>query len=515
MRLQRNLGDHQHPITTASKLAQLYFDQGLILTFGFNHEAAVESFREAARQDPECAMCYWGIALALGPNINAPMGPEAAAAALEAVRVAQALAPRASEPERAYIAALATRYSDAPEAERAGLDRTYADAMRTLHERYPDDLDAATLYAESVMDLTPWDYWTDAGEPRGDTLAAVELLEAVVERDPNHPGANHFLIHALEEFDPQRAEAAADRLAKVAPDAGHLVHMPSHIYWRVGRYEDAARINALAAAADEALFAWCKSAPFYQGAYYTHNLHFRWAAALAAGQGDAALTTARRLEAQIPLDQLEALPFLEDFLAVPLVTLARLERWDEILGTPPPPEDQTFVTAVWHYTRGLAFANRGDLTAAEPELDTVDRALADPQLTEVIYDVAGNTAGQRLAIARHHLAGEIASHRGNFDAAIAELERAVAVQDGLNYIEPPAWYLPSRLPLGAVLLEAGQPERAEAVFRANLENYPRNGWALYGLAESLRRQGRDVDARWVQGGFERAWASADVELGEG
>ncbi len=515
LRLQRNLGDLHHPITTSSAAAQQFFDQGLTLTFGFNHELAVESYREATRLDPKCAMCFWGIALALGPNINAPMGPEAGTRALEAVRQAEALAPSVSEPEQAYIAALATRYSDAPEVDRATLDRAYAEAMRAVHERYPDDLDAATLYAEAVMDLSPWDYWTEDGQPKGDTMAVVELLEAVLERDPYHPGANHYLIHALEEFDPQRAESAADRLAKVAPDSGHLVHMPSHIYWRVGRYEDAARINALAAAADEALFSWCRSTPFYQSLYYTHNLHFRWASALAAGQGDAALTAARRLESQVPVEQLEQWPFLEDFLAVPWVTLARLGRWDEILGAEAPPANQPFVTAVWHYVRGLAYAAQGDTEAAQAELAAVDAASANPELADLVHDPGGNTVGQKLAIARSHLAGEVARSQGDQAGTIAAFEQAVTFQDGLNYVEPPAWYLPSRLPLGYALLEAGELERAEAVFRANLQNYPRNGWGLYGLGESLRRQGRDADARWVQKGFERAWAKADVKLGGG
>ena len=511
IRLQ-TLGEHHHPITTSSERTQRYFDQGLNLSFAFNHELAALSFREALESDPECAMCYWGLALVLGPNINAPMGPEAAGQAWEALLQARARMAGASEVERGYIEALSKRYAEDPAAPRAPLDRAYAEAMGELHRRFPDDIDAATLYAEALMDLYPWDYWIEKGVPRPETAEALRVLESVIERAPMHPGANHFWIHALEEFEPERAEAAADRLATIAPDAGHLVHMPSHIYWRVGRYQDAAAINSEAVAVDESLFAWCSNTEFYAAGYYTHNIHFLWAAAMASGQSDRALTAARRLHTKIPAELVPTYPFLEDFLAVPHLTLARFARWDAVLAEPPPPESQRYVTATWYYTRGLAFARKGDLEAAEHAQAALADIAADPELDAEIYDVSGNTAGQRLAIARHHLEAEIASARGDRDAAIAALEAGVSAQDALNYIEPPAWYLPTRELLGAELLEAGRAEDAEAVYRANLERYPRNGWALRGLALALERQGREVDADWVRRGFERAWSEADVKL---
>ena len=283
-RLFENLGDQVHPISTDSSRAQDYFNQGMILTFGFNHDTAIRSFEEASRLDPSCGMCRWGIALALGPNINAPMGPEAAARAYEEVQLALELTSNSQNPrERAYIEALATRYAQEASDGRAGLDRAYADAMRELHLADPNDHDAATLFAESLMDLYPWAYWKSDGEPREFTTELIETIEAVLEAAPTHVGANHYYIHAVEEFYPEKGEAAADRLGELSPDAGHLVHMPSHIYWRVGRYEDAAEINQRAAESDERFFAWCRSGALYRAVYYPHNVHFLWAAAAAEG----------------------------------------------------------------------------------------------------------------------------------------------------------------------------------------------------------------------------------------
>jgi tetratricopeptide (TPR) repeat protein len=514
VRLQSDLGEHHHPISTDSELAQRYFDQGLNLIFGFNHELSVLSFREAAIHDPECAMCFWGVALALGPNINAPMGPEAGAAAWEALGESQARLEHASDAERAYIHALSKRYAENPQAKRGPLDRAFANAMGEVHRRYPDDVDAATIYAEALMDLFPWDYYLKDGTPRPETLTALDALEAVLDQAPYHPGANHYWIHALEKYDPHRhrAEAAADRLVAIAPDAGHLVHMPSHIYWRVGRYEDAARVNVDAAEADEALFAWCSDTAFYAAGYYTHNIHFLWAAAMVSGQSDRALTAARRLVSKVPQEMVPEYPFLEDYLAVPVVTLARFAKWDQLLAEPAPPDSQRFVTAIWHYGRGLAQARKGDLEEAGQELAALRVAHDDPSLAEIAYDPGGNTAGHRLRLALRHLEAEIALAEERVGDAIAALQKGVAVQDAMAYIEPPAWYLPTRQVLGAVLLDAGKDAEAERVFRKNLELYPRNGWALRGLQLALERQGREVDAEWVRRGFENAWSEADVRL---
>jgi len=510
-RLMDGLGDHTHPVTTDSELAQRYFDQGLALSFGFNHDAAIDSFREAARLDPDCAMCSWGIAFAWGPNINAPMGPEAGRAAWEAIQEAQRRAPKASAVEREYIDALAKRYAADPNADRAALDRAFADAMRGLHERHPDDLDAATLYAESLMDLTPWNYYTPEGKPREETLVVIRVLESVLERDPQHIGANHYLIHTFEEYEPERAEAAADRLASLAPDAGHLVHMPTHIYWRVGRYDDAVALNEQAAAADVAYFAWCRSSKTY-ATYYNHNLHFLWAAAAAQGRGDLALTTARRLAANIPVEEVPALPFLEDWWPTPLFTLARFGRWDALLAEPRPPDSLRYATAVWHYARGLAYTRLSRPDEAQAEYAELEKAANDTELAKLAFDPAGGTAQQRLRVGLHHLRGELAAARGDLEAAAAALEEAVWVQDSMNYIEPPAWYFPVRQALGAVLLQDGRAAEAEAVYRKDLEQYPKNGWSLFGLAQALRAQDKAQDAQWAETGFANAWAKADVKL---
>ena len=510
-RLFDGLGGQRHPITTSSDLAQKYFDQGLALSFGFNHDAAIDSFREAARLDPDCALCAWGIAFAWGPNINAPMGPEAGRAAWEAIQEAQRRAPKASAVEREYIDALAKRYAADPNADRAALDRAFADAMRGLHERHPDDLDAATLYAESLMDLTPWNYYTPEGKPREETLVVIRVLESVLERDPQHIGANHYLIHTFEEYEPERAEAAADRLASLAPDAGHLVHMPTHIYWRVGRYDDAVALNEQAAAADVAYFAWCRSSKTY-ATYYNHNLHFLWAAAASQGRGDLALTTARRLAANIPLEEVPALPFLEDWWPTPLFTLARFGRWDAVLAEPQPPDSLRYATAVWHYARGLALARLGRLDDAQAEYAELEQAANDPELAKLVFDPAGGTAQERLRVGQHHLRGELAAARGDLEAAASALEEAVWVQDSMNYIEPPAWYFPARQALGAVLLQDGRAAEAEAVYRKDLEQYPKNGWSLFGLAQALRAQDKAQDAQWAETGFANAWAKADVKL---
>jgi tetratricopeptide (TPR) repeat protein len=506
-----DLGTHHHPISTSSASAQAYFDQGLVLTFGFNHDQAVRSFRQAAALDPDCAICWWGVALALGPNINAPMGPEAGEEAWAALERARALAPNASAVERDYIDALAPRYAAEPPEDRSALDRAYAQSMRELHERYPNDLDAATLYAEAVMDLTPWDYWTPDGKPRERIPEVLATLELVLERDPKHPGANHYYIHAVEEYFPEKAVPAAERLRAIAPDAGHLVHMPSHIFYRVGRYTDAQASNDLAIAADEAYFAWCRSGGFYRAAYYPHNVHFLWAAASMGGRSDLALTASRKLAAKTEGLHAEY-PFVEEFLATPMQTLVRFGRWDAVLGEPRPADGRPYQLGIWHYARGVAQVRLGALDEARAELAALRAVAVQPAATELI--VAGGTApaATLLEIGAHELAGEIAAAEGDVETAVAELERAVSMQDALVYMEPPPWYYPVRQALGAVLLDAGRSGDAEAVYRIDLKKYPENGWSLFGLAQSLEQQGRADDAALVQRGFVTAWQQADVML---
>ena len=424
-RLLDGLGPQVHPIQTSVPLAQRYFDQAMVLTFGFNHEAAIRSFEEAARLDPQCAMCRWGIGLALGPNINAPMGPEAARRAYQETQRALALREHASPRERTYIEALAQRYADPPPEDRAALDLAYANAMREVHRADPEDLDAAVLFAESLLDLYPWAYWTADKEPREYTAEAIATLEAVLEANPMHVGANHYYIHAVEEYFPEKAVAAADRLGDIAPDAGHLVHMPSHIYWRVGRYGDAREINVRAAQADEQYFAWCRPGAFYRAAYYPHNVHFLWAAATVEGQSELALTSARKLAA-VTKDAVDEAPFVQDFMAIPMLTLARFGRWDPLLAEPKPDPDHVYLTGIWHYVRGLAQTRAGELDEARKELEALNEVAATKQAKELLLAGMTAPANTLLDIGAAHLEGEIAAADGRPDAAIAALRTAEA-----------------------------------------------------------------------------------------
>jgi len=504
-RLLEGLGTGRHPISTTSPRAQRYFDQGMILVFGFNHEAAVESFEEALRLDPECGMCHWGIALALGPNINRPMGPAAAERAFSEVQRALDLSRRKDNPrEEAYAITLSTRYADPAPEDRTALDLAYADAMRQLHLADLSDYDAATLFAEALMDLYPWAYWTAERTPREFTGEILATLEHVLEGAPDHVGANHYYIHAVEEFYPEKGEIAADRLGSLAPDAGHLVHMPSHIYWRIGRYEDAAEINQRASEADERFFAWCRGGAFYQVAYYPHNVHFLWAAAAAEGRRDLALMTARKLAA-VTRPGLPEAPILQEFIAIPMLTMARFGLWDSILGETRPSEEDVYLTGIWHYTRGLALLRSGAVAQAREERGGLSQAIADPRAASLV--LAGGTASAEalLEIARAHLDSELAILAGERTDAVAHLERATQLHDALPYMEPPPWYAPPRQALGALLLDLDRAEEAEAVYLKDLKQYPKNGWSLFGLSQSLRARGEIARADWAQQGFELAW----------
>jgi tetratricopeptide (TPR) repeat protein len=509
--LLSGLGDHQRPITTSSPEAQRYFDQGLALIYGFNHDAAVRSFDHALTLDPACAMCAWGKATALGPNINLPLGPDVAPDAYAAAQQAKSLAPTASPVEQELIAAVAARYTETYSADRAALDLQYANAMREVRRHFPEDVDVAVLTAEALMNLYPWSYWTPDAKPKEHTLELLGLLEWAMQQEPTHLGANHYYIHAVEEHFPERAEPVADRLVALAPDAGHLVHMPGHIYYRVGRYRDAAGVNVKAIAADEAYFARCRPGDYYRAAYYPHNIHFLWAAAATEGQSMEALSTARSLAAKVEVYHAE-LPLVEEFLAIPVVTLVRFGKWDAVLGEPAPPAGRSYQGAIWHYARGVAYARTKRTAEADAELAAVRAAVKAPAHEQLL--LAGNTANASalLAIGEAHLAGELAAAKGDTNAAVAALERAVALQDALTYMEPPPWYFPTRQALGAVLLEAGRAEEAEAVYRADLEEWPKNGWSLFGLSRALLAQQKTDEASWAEEGFTRAWARADVTL---
>jgi tetratricopeptide (TPR) repeat protein len=512
-----NLGSHHHRISTRSEMAQRYFDEGLILTFGFNHAEAIRSFRDALILDPSCAMCYWGIALALGPNINAEMADSAVPEAFAVLQRAAALAPGVSPAEQAYIQALAARYAPMPVADRAPLDRAYADAMRQVAQRFPNDVDAATLFAEALMDLSPWAYWTPEGQPTEYTNEIVATLEGVLARAPNHPGANHLYIHAVEASQtPERAVPSAERLETLVPGAGHLVHMPAHTYWRVGRYIDAARVNEAAIRSDQEYFGVSGAADLpshgrYVFGYYPHNIHFVFAGAQMSGQSALALESAQNLVSHVSDDAIRQVPGLESFRPMPLFALVRFGRWDEVLRQPRPPAEFTFATGMWHWGRGLAYVRQNQLAQAETEaaaLQTLANTAARPDQP----GGARSINARLLELASHVLHGELAGARGQPDEMLSRFERAIAIQDRLGYVEPPSWYYPIRHNLGAALLQLGRAADAEAVYRQDLRDYPENGWALFGLAQSLRAQGRTAEADAIQQRFQAAWQRADVTL---
>jgi hypothetical protein len=508
-RLQ-NLGKHTFKVATKSAKAQRFVDQGVNLAYGFNHAEAGRAFREAARLDPDCAMAYWGQALVLGPNINVPMSPEDEPKAHELAQKAVALKGRASARERAYIDAVARRYTGKKE-DRAANDRAYADAMAELARRFPADLDAATMYAEALMDLRPWNYWTRDGRPYPETGEILAQLEKVLQRNPSHPGANHYYIHAVEATYPDRAEAAADRLRKLMPGAGHMVHMPSHIYQRVGRYADAVASNVAAVEADEDYITQCRAQGLYPMAYYPHNIHFLWFAATAEGRSQTALEAAVKMKEKVSDQMVKDLPLLAAFRVVHYYALTRFAKWDEMLKEPEPPQEFLYLRGTWHYARGLAALRRGRLADAEVDLAELRRIAGDPALDYGLF--SPNTAAAILSVAPEVLAGEILAARKEYGPAIAHLERAVRLEDALVYTEPSEWHYPPRQALAAVLLEAGRPGEAETVYWEDLRRNRENGWSLFGLAKALRAQkGRDAEAAAVEARFQKAWARADVKL---
>jgi tetratricopeptide (TPR) repeat protein len=508
-RLQ-NLGRHTFPVSTKSERAQLFINQGLNLAYGFNHAEAGRAFREAARLDPDCAMAFWGQALVLGPNINAPMDANDEPRAHELLQKAVSLKANASAREQAYINALAKRYTGKAD-DRAANDKAYADAMRQVHEQFPDDLDAAALFAESLMDLRPWDYWTRDGRPYPGTEEIEKSLQSVLDRNPNHPGAVHFWIHLMEPVMPERAEAAADRLRTLVPGAGHLVHMPSHIYVRVGRYRDAVQANVRATGADEDYITECRIQGFYPVSYYPHNIHFLWFAETMLGRSAPAIQDARKVASKLPPDALKEAPLLQFFAAVPYQALVRFGKWDEILKEPSPAFDGPLVMGLWHFARGMAFSAKGDFDKAATELDAVRKLASNPEVAKTIL-WSPNSVGKILNISVAVLEGDMAARKGDYDHAVASLSKAVRLEDGLAYIEPPDWGLPTRHVLGAVLLEAGRAEEAETVYWEDLRRNPESGWALLGLTQSLRAQKKDEALAAIEKRFKRAWPDADVTL---
>ncbi|HEY0943962.1 MAG TPA: hypothetical protein VGD81_01805 [Opitutaceae bacterium] len=508
--LFEGLGSWQHPVETQHALAQRYFNQGLMFIYGFNHKEAIRAFEASAKLDPELAMAWWGVAFAHGPNINAPMAGDAVPPAWTALQNALRLKTQASPRHQAYIDALATRYASEPKPDRAALDATYAEAMRRVTEMYPDDLDAAVLYADAVMNTMAWDYWlADRRTAKPATLEIMRKIEDVLARRPDHPGANHAYIHLVEAGpEPFRALPSADRLQFYAPDAGHLVHMPSHIYIRTGRYHEATLANERAAAADRAYIAQCQAQGFYPGMYYPHNLHFIWYALSFEGRADECIRAAMQVAdyATSPLcgtDVAEA-PRLRH---LPWLAQARFGRWDELLALAEPPEDRPLDRAMWHYVRTLAFAAKNDADAAARESVALDKIVADGAIKPL--DNPYLPASSIVQVAQHVAAARVSGARGDHEAMITALRSAVEAEHALPYMEPAFWYYPTRQSLGAALLKLGRAEEAAKVFREDLLEFPRNGWSLYGLTAAMQAQGRPDDAALLQREFAAAWPHAD------
>ncbi|MFK3739472.1 hypothetical protein [Massilia sp. TN1-12] len=476
--LYKNLGKLHMPITTTNVRAQAYFNQGLRLAYAFNHAEAARAFRAAQRLDPHCSMCYWGEALVLGPNINAPMFPEAVAPAHAAAARAQSLIGRTKPQEQALIRAVVQRYGEALVEDRSALDKAYADAMLQVARAFPDDDNIQVLYAESLMDLSPWDYWQPGGrEPKGRNGEMVATLERVLARNPTHAGAAHYYIHAVEaSAQPERALPSARILAKQIPGAGHIVHMPSHIYYRLGMYRESLATNLDAVATDERYFSRAQSDPVYKGAYYPHNIHFVMVSALMGGDGKTALEASAKLDKVLP---------------------------HELVALPDPGPDLVLVQAMWHYARAVGYARKGMVNDSRREIDAL--AAIERNADFKAFDAWNVPARDIVATARHVASGRLADARRDTAGALAAYREAVASQDRLPYMEPPYWYYPTRQTLGAALLRAGQVDEAEQVFQAALARTPSNGCALRGLMEVYGSRGDAASLKVVQERFARTW----------
>ena len=512
--LLEGMGDLHFAVTTKNEMAQRFFNQGLVLSYAFNHKEAERAFRETARLDPDCAMAYWGAALVLGPNINAAMDNAENAKAYAALQKALSLAPAASAKEQAFINALSQRYVETPPESRAALDEAYANAMREVSQKYPDDADAAALFAEAAMDLHPWKYWEKDGSPKPWTPEIVSTIENALQKWPQHPGLNHFYIHAVEaSAEPGRAMASAELLRDLVPAAGHLVHMPAHIFIRTGRYHDAVVANERAIAADSSYLTQCHAQGMYPLTYVPHNHHFLSAAATFGGNSAKALMAAQHM-AMNQDRQLMRQPgygTLQHYMTIPLYAMIKFGRWEEILKEAAPEADLRYPNGVWHFARGMAYTRTKQLASAASELAKLQAIAADSALSKVtIWDI--NTTFDLLQIATEMLSGELVAGKRDFAQAIAHLQRAVELEDNLTYDEPPPWYTPARHNLGAVLLEAGRAAEAQKVYEADLKKYPENGWSLYGLQQSLRAQNKKAEAGAAQKRLDQAWSGADITL---
>ncbi len=513
--LLEGLGDHRFEVTSTHPEVQRWFDQGLMLAYGFNHDAAERSFLRAAELDPDCAMCWWGAALVLGPHVNASMDPADNDKAWQRLRKAVALAAKTSPREQGFIQALQARYAETPADDRRPLDEAWAEAAGQLAARFPDDLDAATFHAEALMDLQPWDYYDADLQPKGNTAQVVAILESVLQRHPDHPGALHLYVHAVEaSADPQRGVDAADRLRELIPGSGHLVHMPSHIYARVGRWHDAVIANQRAIEADDAYLTACRGnyAGVYPLGYVPHNHHFLWFAASMEGASAVAQSAAQETAKRTDLPELMREPgyeALQSYWMTPWFDRVRFGRWEEIAALPNPAPDLRYVSAIWRYAQGLAALRQQRLADADTHLAELRTIAADPVLdTMLVWD--RYPLSHAVRVAEKELAAERALADNDHAAAIILLREAASIEDRIPYDEPPGWHAPTRHRLGAVLIAAGNAAEAEAIYRQELQRNPDNGWSLLGLAQSLEAQNRDAGA--VREQLTQAWRHADVTL---
>ena len=512
LELHPGLGTYHHPITTKNPEAQKYFDQGLTLLYGFNHDEAARYFRRASELDPDAPMPYWGLALSIGPNYNdTAVDEKRARATHDAVQNALRGLTNASPREQDYVRALAKRYpsSDAKSDWRQ-LHINYSDAMREVVKKYPDDLDAATMFAESLMMLRPWQLWTSDGKPAPGTLELVAVLESVLKRNPDHPGANHFYIHAVEASpNLERAIPSAMRLMELVPGAGHLVHMPGHIFLQTGDYDLAAKTNVNAAAADSRFVQRTGATGIYPLMYWTHNIHFIAYARAQQGRYDEAKKAAQEMVSNVGDADLQ-MQMLEGFLLYPLMTDLRFHKWDEILGTPAPKTERKLSRAFWQYARAMALAGQGKLDQAMAER-TQFESLRKSVPAESMY-LLNNKSSDVLALAAATLDAQLAWARGEKEKSIQEWRRAIEFELKIQYDEPPAWFYTVRQSLAAALLRNGQAKEAEAVFREAIEKRPRDGRLLFGLLQSLKAQKRDAEAALLEQQFNAAWKDATVQL---
>ncbi len=510
--LFNNLGNLHFQITTQNERAQAFFDQGIKLSYAFNHAEGHRSFMEAARLDNSSAMAYWGQAFALGPNINDPFPDDERKAKIhEAISKAKSFASDASKKEQALIEALSARYSEDLNKDIAELNMAYMHAMAKVANKYPEDANIQILYAASVMNTVPWNYWDKQGNPSPNIEEAKAALEKAIQLEPENPGGHHYYIHMVELPYPDLGVESADKLASLMPGAGHIVHMPSHIYIRVGRYLDAVKVNQTAIKADEDYIAQCFSQGLYPLAYYPHNIHFLWSSASLLGNSTLAIDAAKKTAEKVPTGQLAELPFLQDFAATPLLAYTRFGKWNDILTFPAPSPEIKHLTLMRHYARGIAFVRKGNAKEAQEELDAIAQIKKDPEIKNLVA-TPNNNSGLLADIAYEIVAGEFSALNGDLEKAETHLKKAVELEDNLVYTEPSAWHIPPRQNLGAILLKAKKYAEAEKVYQADLKILRQNGWSLIGLYQSLKAQGKMEEADAIKTEFNTAWKDSDIEI---